>query len=454
MSQSQHQRRSSILADGQRPKIRIGDVKGLFTRWRTRLFWALIAVYAALPLIQVGGKPLLFLDILQRRFYILGQTFNAQDAYLLWPFLAGGLLALFAVTALLGRVWCGYACPQTVFLEGVFRRIERWIEGPKHAQLALARAPWGGGKALRLAAKHALYLLAALAVSHIFLSYFVSFDQLRQWVRGDPREHWVAFVWMAAITGATYLNFAWFREQTCVILCPYGRLQSALNDDDTVTVSYDARRGEPRGKVGTPGANDCVNCLRCVDVCPTGIDIREGLQMECIACANCIDACDDIMRRLGRAPGLIRYESLRGLQGQGQRWLRPRILLYIGLLALFTAIGAWLLGGRKPFEATLIRQQGLPYVRAEGRLRNQYLLHVVNKTPQASRFRIELVLPQEASAIIPVQELDLPSLGGQRLPVNVLLPLELWRGPFEVLARTTDLGSGRVVESKLRFLGP
>lgn len=453
--ETQHQRRGSIQSDGRRVKVRLGDVKGRFTSLRRWVFWALIAFYAVLPLLKIHGEPVVFLDILHRRFYLFGGTFNAQDAYLLWPFLAGGLLALFLLSSLAGRVWCGYACPQTVFMEGVFRRLERWVEGPKHRQLALARGPWTWERLWRAGAKHALFIAAALLVSHIFISYFVSLEQLAAWVTGDPREHWVAFVWMAAITGALYFDFAWFREQTCLILCPYGRLQSALNDDDTVTVSYDAARGEPRGKAGTAGAGDCVNCLRCVDVCPTGIDIREGLQLECIACASCIDACDDIMAKLGRPKGLVRYESLAALNGGRRRWLRPRVFLYLGVLTAFFGIGVLLIGGRHPFEATLIRQEGAPYVLDRGLIRNQYLLHVVNKTPAAGSFEIALSgAPQGATVIIPVKVLSLPSLGDIRLPVNVELPQGAYQGEFEVLATTRERETGKEVQSRLRFVGP
>jgi cytochrome c oxidase accessory protein FixG len=449
-----HQRRSSLDAQGRRLTVRVGDVSGRWTRLKRWGFAVLIAIYAAAPLIRLNGAPLVFLDILQRRFYLFGGTYNAQDAYLLWPFLAGGLLLLITLTTLWGRVWCGYACPQTVFLEGVFRRLERWVEGPKHAQLALARAPWSLRKLGLRALKHSLYVLAALAVAHIFLSYFVSLEQLRHWVLGDPREHWLAFTWMAAISGALYFNFAWFREQTCLILCPYGRLQSALTDDDTLTVSYDPGRGEPRGRKGTAGAGDCVNCFRCVDVCPTGIDIREGLQMDCVACAGCIDACDDVMLKLGRAPGLIRYESLNGLQGKDRQLLRPRLALYAGALALVAVMGGVFLRGRRPFEANLIRQQGLPYALDHGVVRNQYLLHVVNKTSRGSRFRLELLLPPGAQGLVPVPELELQSLQSQRVPLDVSLPQSAFTTEFEVIARTTDLDDGRVVESKLPFLGP
>jgi cytochrome c oxidase accessory protein FixG len=453
--QTQHQRRGSIQADGRRVKVRIGDVKGRFTTLRRWIFWSLIAFYAVLPLLKIRGQPVVFLDIVHRRFYLFGGTFNAQDAYLLWPFLAGGLFTLFLLTALFGRVWCGYACPQTVFMEGIFRRLERWLEGPKHLQVARARGPWTWDRIWRSGVKHGLFALATLLVSHIFISYFVSLEQLAAWVTEDPREHLTAFLWMASIAGVLYLDFAWFREQTCLILCPYGRLQSALTDDDTITVTYDPGRGEPRGKVGTPGAGDCVNCLRCVDVCPTAIDIREGLQLECIACASCIDACDDIMRRLGRSPGLIRYDSLSALNGRRRRRLRPRILLHLGLLVALSVIGGFFIGGRHPFEATLIRQEGAPYFLDRGLIRNQYFLHVVNKTPQSGHFEITLEgLPPKANVILPVKTLRLPSLGDIRLPVNVELPQEAYRGEFEVLAVTRERESGKEVRSSLRFVGP
>ena len=449
-----HQRRSSIASDGSRFKVRVGDVKGYFTRRRTVFFYALMAFYALLPLISVGGHPAVFIDIPRRSLFLFGGTYNAQDAYLLFYFLAGGFLTLILVTTLVGRVWCGWACPQTVFLEGLFRKIERWVEGPKHLQIQLEGASFSARKGALLGLKHGLYLLAALLVSHIFISYFVSLDQLRHWVLEDPASHWTAFVWMGAITTVIYGNFAWFREQTCMILCPYGKLQSVMTDDDSRVIGYDEKRGEPRGRRGDPGAGDCVNCLRCVDVCPTGIDIREGLQLECIACANCIDACDDIMRKLGRPEGLVRYDSLNGLQGKPTKMLRPRVFVYAGLWALFVALAILSLSQRKPFEANLIRQQGMPYVLERGQYRNSYLLHIFNKTPHAARFGIHLDLPDGATAILPVPLVSLESLKEIRVPLDVELPAALWKGDFVVVARTVDLEDGRTVASQLPFLGP
>ncbi|MFN8422303.1 MAG: cytochrome c oxidase accessory protein CcoG [Anaerolineae bacterium] len=449
-----HQRRGSIRSDGSREKVRVADVHGRFTTWRRRTFAALIVLYAAAPMLRVGGQPLIFLDITNRRFYLFGQTFNAQDAYLIFFLLAGGILAIFLATALLGRLWCGWACPQTVFLEGIFRPVERWLEGSKHEQLRLAKQPMSPRKARILLTKHAIYLVAALVVSHIFISYFVSLEQLRHWVFVAPREHWTAFVWMAAITGGLYFNFAWFREQTCLILCPYGRLQSALTDDDTVVIGYDARRGEPRGSLHTEGAGDCVDCLRCVEVCPTAIDIREGLQLECIGCAACIDACDDVMTRVGRPIGLVRYDSLNGLAGRPKRFTRPRILAYAAVTAALLAAGVFFAARRHPFEATLIRQTGAPYVLEDGAYRNSYFVHVVNKTPHRSTFEIHPVLPEGATAIVPIPSIDLDSLTDQRIPLVVRMPVAAYEHEFDVVVETRDALSGRTVSSRLRFTGP
>jgi cytochrome c oxidase accessory protein FixG len=353
-----------------------------------------------------------------------------------------------------GRVWCGWACPQTVYMEGLFRKIERLIEGPKARQIQRETGPWTARKAGLLGLKHALYLVFAFLIANIFITYFVSFEQLSHWVMGDPREHWTAFVWMAAITGIAYGNFAWFREQTCLILCPYGRLQSALTDDDSITVGYDFKRGEPRGKAGAEGVGDCVNCYRCVDVCPTGIDIREGLQLECIACANCVDACDDIMRKLKRPEGLVRYASLNGLLGNGQKVLRPRVFVYLGFIVAFGVLGLGFLGKRRPFEAVLIRQIGMPYVLDGGEIRNSYVLHLVNKTNKSGTFELNLVLPEGAKALTPVPSIQLDSLDDRRLPMVVTMPRDQYKGEFEVISRTKEVETGKVVESRLRFVGP
>ena len=451
---TQHQRLSSIASDGSRIKVRLGDVRGFFTRWRTVFFWILIVFYAAAPLIKVNGNPLIFIDILHRRFYLFGGTFNAQDVYLGFFFLVGGIVSLLVATAMIGRVWCGWACPQTVFLEGVFRKIERWVEGPKHLQKQLEEGPWNFRKWRVLGTKHALYLVAAILVSNIFISYFVSFNQLKYWVFANPTEHMVAFGWMLAITGVLYFNFAWFREQTCLVVCPYGRLQSVLTDDDTFISGYDYLRGEPRGKNSDPNRGACIDCYRCVDVCPTGIDIREGLQLECIACANCIDACDEVMLKINQPKGLIRYDSLSGLERKSRRFLRPRIFFYLAFLFIFLGVGTLFVQSRRPFEAVLQRQQGNPFTVENQVIRNQYLVHVFNKTRSEARFKLEISAVPGAQIVMPIPEITLGSLEDKRIPIMVLVPSADYKGEFLVNLNTTNLSSGDVVPSSLRFLGP
>ena len=286
----------------------------------------------------IAGHPALFIDVAARRLFFFGMTFNSQDTWLLFFLLTGIGFALVYATALVGRVWCGWACPQTVFLEGIFRRIERFIEGPREIRMRRNAGPWNADKIARKMASHVFYGAFAVVIAHVFLSYFASLPATFRMVRQNPSAHPEAFAWAVAMSLVFYINFAWFREQLCVVLCPYGRLQSAMLDEHSLLVGYDSLRGEPRGKVSAEGAGDCVDCKRCVVVCPTGIDIRNGTQMECLACTACIDACDDVMDRLGRRRGLIRVDSEEGLAGRSRKLIRPRIVLYTALLAIGAVI--------------------------------------------------------------------------------------------------------------------
>ena len=276
---------TTIRDDGSRRFLFPADVSGRFARARRVVAVGLIAVYFLLPWIPVGGYPAVFLDVAHRRFHLFGLTLAAQDLWLLFFLISGLGFGLFFLTALLGRIWCGWACPHTVFLDQVYRRVERWIEGDAVRRRQLAAAPWSVGKLARRAAKHAAYVILSTAIAHLFLAYFVSIPALWAMMRQAPMQHGSLFGFIALATGVVYFNFAWFREQLCVVICPYGRLQSILTDDHTLIIGYDTARGEPRGPAGAHGAGDCVACDRCVRVCPTGIDIRQGLQMECIGCA-------------------------------------------------------------------------------------------------------------------------------------------------------------------------
>ncbi len=431
----------SLRRDGGRNYVHPADVKGRFTTGRHIFFAILFTVYTVLPWVKIAGHPAVFLDIQHRQFFIFGGTFNAQDTWLLFFFLSGLGFTLIFATAVLGRLWCGYACPQTVFLEGIYRPIERWIEGPRSARLKRNAGPWNKDKIWRKALKHFLFITVSMVVANIFVSYFVSLPRLFDMMQHGPAMHSEAFVWMATVAAVMFFNFAWFREQLCLVVCPYGRLQSVLIDNDSLVIGYDEQRGETRGKKSDPAAGDCIDCKRCVTVCPTGIDIRNGQQLECIGCAACIDACDAIMDKVKRPRGLVRYDSLSGLEGKPKRFLRPRLYFYtlLGIVGLSVAVTA--ASQRTRFEANILRLQSGPYIIENDTVRNAWEIHLQNKTSHALTFTIA---PQEGGSlryIIPIKEITLEPLTGGRLPVFVTLPLSAVDGSSkhaELLVSTSN----------------
>ena len=278
---------SSLGSDGRRVRVVPADVSGRFILARRIGFVALLALGLALPLVRIDGRPALFFDIPARLFFVFGQAFNAQDAPLVFFVLSGLGFGLLVLTAVLGRVWCGWACPQTVLLEGLFRPIERLIEGPRNVKLRRDAGPRTLDRVARTVGKQAAFAIVALALANLFVAYFVSMPSLGTMIADGPLAHPAAFGWTACIGLALYLHGAWFREQLCLIVCPYGRLQSVHTDDDSLVVGYDVSRGEPRGRgKDREGLGSCVDCNRCVVVCPTGIDIRHGLQVDCIGCTQ------------------------------------------------------------------------------------------------------------------------------------------------------------------------
>jgi cytochrome c oxidase accessory protein FixG len=419
---------SSLRSDGSRNWVHPADVKGRFVRARYAVFAFLIGIWAALPWIPIDGRPALHLDVASRRFYLFGGTFNAQDFWLVFFLLTGIGLTLIFVTTVLGRVWCGWACPQTVFMEGVFRRIERLVEGPRNIRLKRNAGPMSWDKLWRKGLKHALFVAAALLVSHIFLSFFVSMPSLIQMVQSSPAEHPTAFTWMAVMSLIFYGNFAWFREQLCLIICPYGRLQSVMTDRDSMVVGYDKARGEPRGKATgkakAEGVGDCVDCHRCVVVCPTGIDIRNGLQLDCIGCTACIDACDEVMDKLKRPRGLVRYDSQAVFEGGARRILRPRLALYVVVIVAW-AVGAFFaFRTHDPFEANLLRLRGAPYHVVDGSVRNLFQVHLVNKGSEPATFHVEAEPLEGLEADIGHTTIELGSLEDRSISVYLNTPAE------------------------------
>jgi cytochrome c oxidase accessory protein FixG len=450
---------TSIRKDGRRVGIHPLDVHGRFITARRICFALLVAIYVAAPLVSIGGHPAVHLDVGTRRFYLFGGTFNAQDFWLVLFLATAFAFAMLFVTAWRGRLWCGWACPQTVFLEGLFRPIERLIDGPRNQRLKQAAGPWTVARVARLGAKQAIYLLFAGAIAHVALALFLSTHDLLAMMREGPRGHGLEFGWAVAVTGVLYFNFAWFREQFCVILCPYGRLQSVLHDSSSIVIGYDARRGEPRAHLQkspqAEKAGDCIDCKKCVWACPTAIDIRHGFQMECLACAQCIDACDDVMDKLKRPRGLVRYAALAELEGKPSRILRPRLFVYAALTLVAATGFAFGVGGRTPFEANLVRAPGVPWVLEGDTVRNQIEVHLVNKHAAPARFRLSIVAPFAAEIRGAPTEIALPSLGDTRVPVVASTRRSaLHPGRNVLTVRVEDLTSGATREQPWRYLAP
>ncbi len=446
---------TTIRSDGSRPFLHPSDTHGRFTTARKVSAWALIVFYLSLPWIKIGGFPAVFLDIADRRFHLFGVTFAAQDMWLLFFVITGLGFSLFFVTALLGRVWCGWACPQTVFLDHVYRQIERWIEGDAVKRRALDAAPPSPGKFAKRAVKHALYLLVSAIITHLFLAYYVSLAEVWDMVTHAPAEHWGAFGFIFFATAILYFNFAWFREQLCIVICPYGRIQSALIDDHSMVIGYDAKRGEPRGKANDPAAGACVDCHRCVQVCPTGIDIRQGLQMECIGCTACIDACDDVMARLKRPTGLIRYDSQKAFTGSRTKWIRPRTILYFVLLLAGASVATWAISTVKPANFGLTRMTGAPYIVDATDVRNQFLVRIVNKRSVPARFNVCLDrVPEGIRQTGFEQVVEVGPLGELVQPLILQQPRGSYTGPFHFAVHVEDVDGKFTLVKPVEFLGP
>jgi cytochrome c oxidase accessory protein FixG len=390
--------------------------------------YALIAFFVTLPHLRWMDKPLILLNLPRREFTLLGTTFLPTDTLILMLLLGSAVIAVFLFSALFGRVWCGWGCPQTVYMEFVFRPIERLLEGGRSGSLILDKQ--SGAMAPRRVLKYLIYLPICLGLAHTFLAYFVGTDTLAEWVRLSPREHPTPFLVMALTTALIFIDFGWFREQTCLIACPYGRWQSALIDRRSLIVAYDAARGEPRraGAVRGADAGDCVSCNACVFTCPTGIDIRNGLQMECVHCTQCMDACDHVMEALHKPTGLIRYASQDGLAGRNVSPWRPRVAIYsAALLLTLSGLTATLLT-RQTAEVIVLRSTSEPYrVEADGRVANQLRVKIVNRTNTKQTYTVTLTGLNGGSVIAPEMPMTV-SAGDQRTTSLFVL------APFSVFA--------------------
>jgi cytochrome c oxidase accessory protein FixG len=423
----------TLNADGTRrwlvPRVSPGP------KWRARrtTAWVLMTAFVALPWLRLHGKPVMLLDVVRREFTLFGKTFLATDGALLMLLMLAIFVAVVLVTAVAGRVWCGWACPQTVYMEFLYRPIERLFDG------AQGRKRSTGAKRV---AKYATFLLISVLLGNSFLAYFVGTDALVGWVARSPLRHPEPFLVMAAVSALTFVDFAFFREQMCTVVCPYARLQSVLLDRRSLVVGYDARRGEPRSKGKLrAGSGDCIDCRACVTTCPTGIDIRDGLQLECIACAQCADACDAIMARLHKPPGLIRYAGQESLEtGVASRtWLRPRVLVYLTILVGLLVGLAVTASTTRAAEVTLLRGIGAPFEIQDGLVTNQLRVKIQNRSDEERHFRLELLDVPGARLVTP--EFPLPVPAGERRTTSVFVripPASLVDGRRAIRLRVSD----------------
>jgi len=455
---------STADRQGRRRWIYPRKVHGRYFRWRTWFSWLLLLIMFAGPFVTIGGNPLLMMNIVERKFVVLGQIFWPQDMIIFAVAVLVFTVGIIVFTTAFGRLWCGWACPQTVIMEMVFRKIEYAIEGDAPRQRQLNAAPLNGQKVLKKTLKHGIFFALSFVVGNVLLSYIIGWQELCQIVTDPPVKHLTGLGFMIAFSLMFYGIFARFREQACTFVCPYGRLQSLLLDENSIVVAYDFKRGEKRGplrraqKFGErryAGFGDCVACNQCVSVCPTGIDIRNGTQMECVHCTACMDACDAVMDKTGSQRGLIRYASLNGIErGQALRFT-PRLAGYLVVLAALATVLGLMLYLRSDVEATVLRAPGSLFQQMpDGHFSNLYTVRVVNKTSR--EMPVELRLENPAGSLSVMGQGSIV-VAPQKLSENSVL-IELDPSAMKSGATPLVIGvysAGKKLETlKTAFIGP
>jgi len=444
-----------------RRKVYPRIVHGRFSRLRVAALWLTLGVLYVVPWLRWGDRPALLFDLPRRKFYLLGLVLWPQDLIYLTALLVLAALALFLFTALAGRVWCGYACPQTVFTQ-ILVWIERAIEGDRASQIRLARSGTSPGKLARKTLKWSLFTALAAWTAFSAVGFFTPIRELTARFVAGQAGRWELF-FLGLFTVAIVLFAGYLREQVCIYMCPYARFQSAMFDRDTLIVSYDAGRGEPRGSRAR-GADpreqalgDCVACTLCVQACPTGIDIRDGLQYQCIACTACIDACDGVMDKLGYRRGLVRYTTLRAVEGGQGRILRPRVVAYSALMVVISAALAVSLALRVPLGLDVLRDRNTPYRETrDGRIENVYRLKVLNMDQRPRSYALRAFGPAGIEADYDAAELRLEAGQVRDVPVRLRVPPgSLRERSTEVELELAAVDDPRIaVRERARFLGP
>ncbi len=451
------QKESELLYE-KREKIYPREVHGIFARLRSSAAMAMLALYFVQPWIDLKGEQIVLFDLPARKFHVYSLTFWPQDFLFLAFILIILAFSLFFFTALAGRLWCGYACPQTVWTE-VYFWVERKLEGTPNQQRKLDKSSLSGKKIFLKVSKHFIWLLIAFVTAFTFVAYFSPAKELIRELVAFEAHGWEVF-WIFFFTMATYVNAGWMREQVCKYMCPYARFQSAMFDDETLIISYDEKRGEPRGSrrsdSAKEGLGDCINCTMCVQVCPTGIDIRDGLQYECIGCSACVDVCDQVMEKMNYPKGLIRYTTQNAMEGKKSRIIRPRIVIYFCILTILSAVFLFTMLTRSVIDLNIIRDRNQLFRETQGYIENIYTLKLINKDSVAHQFVVTadgidgLILKKdkEAVKVAAGDVVELPvrlraredDLAGQRTEVF-----------FNLTAEDTEDMS---IRQKASFIGP
>lgn len=458
---------------GDRVYIYTAEVKGFFRKHRTWTQFVLIIFFLIMPWLKIKGEQAILLSLPERKFAFFGLVFWAHDAPLIFFLLASSAIGLALVTAVWGRVWCGWACPQTVFIDGVFRRIEYWIEGGHLQRRQLDQDPMSFNKFLKKFSKWTIFFLISTIIAHSFIAYFVGAETLLKMVSHPPAENWTDFLVVFSITAILLFDLGWFREQLCFIICPYGRFQSVLMDSSSMAVMYDEKRGEPRKgsfkKLDTNSAaqkeGDCVNCKRCIMVCPTGIDIRRGIQMECINCTACIDACDEIMEKVKKPKGLIRYSSQDEMLGRPKHFWTFRTGLYVFLIFGALSILTYKIFNRESLHLVLLRVKAAPYRILDGQetgfIMNQFKAHIRNQTnyPMTIQFKLEDEDLKENAKLIQQSDSITLQPGETQSPLLFIkFPAQMTKGigqkTIELKAVYQSGNESQTIEEDAKLLGP
>ncbi|MFZ6664974.1 cytochrome c oxidase accessory protein CcoG [Peijinzhouia sedimentorum] len=452
---------ATVDASGNRIWVYPKKPSGRFHNWRAVVAVVLLTLLFGAPWIKIDGQPLMLFNIFERKFVIFGQVFWPQDFFLFAIFLITLFVFIILFTVLYGRIWCGWACPQTIFMEMVFRKIEYWIEGDANMQRKLAAAPWNREKILKKGFKQLIFLTISIVIAHTVMAYLIGVEQVKLLVTQSPTENLAGFIGLVAFTGVFYWVFSYFREQACVAVCPYGRLQGVLLTRDSFVIIYDWIRGEPRGKLkkndeANAALGDCIDCKLCVHACPTGIDIRNGTQLECVNCTACIDACDTVMTKIGKPTGLIRFDSHSAISEGKKFKFNARVAGYSVILTVLVVFLGSLLFGRTEVETTVLRVPGqLFQERVEGEISNLYNAQFINKTNSDMELDIRVVDFEGAEIEMVGRENILVKAGGfQEIVFFLNLPKSMIESSKTSL-KIEVLRENEVIDViKTNFLGP